>query len=184
MAELGVEELFDVFSSTLQLFRIRSCCTLGGCSRAEAPIHQRSLTALLKSGLEETQTGYHIAKEKWRIARWYLREKRRRDERSGERERWRGKREFGSGGGEAEETRTGDLSSKRGSHGCGGGVECERQALCHMKRFGVLIKIRSKSEIQRRLILPRRRENITRGFLRSVLFSRPYVFTKGQKFLM
>lgn len=58
VAKLGVEELFDVFSSTLQLFRIRSSCAVGGCSRAETPIHQRSLTSLLKSGLEETQIGY------------------------------------------------------------------------------------------------------------------------------
>lgn len=84
-------------------------------------------------GLEETQI------EKKENCEGYLREKRRRDERSGEGERWRGEREFGSGGGEAEETRSGDLSSKRGSHGVV--VECERQALCHMKRFGgVLIR--------------------------------------------
>ena len=62
------------------------------------------------------------------------------------------------------------MSAKRGSHSGGGGVKCERHALCHMKRFGVLIRFRFKSAIKRRLIRPRRRENMTRGFLRSVLF--------------
>lgn len=74
------------------------------------------------------------------------------------------------------------MSSERGSHGVV--VECERQALCHMKRFGgALIRcLGLKCERLNATLQGEMEKYDSRVFEVCFFFnfSRPYVFTKGQ----